>query len=138
MRNPIIGPNRSLWGSFLIKTSGGFRIFVGGDAAYSEAFRELGKEFNIDLAIFNLGAYEPRWFMESSHMNPGDTVKAFKDLGAKNLLIVHWGTFRLGDEPVHFPPIQIRQELEKEGLLGRLVHLNHGQSLFYDRHVNSM
>lgn len=138
MRNPIIGPNRSLWGSFLIKTTDGFRIFVAGDAAYSRAFRELGKEFNIDLAIFNLGAYEPRWFMANSHMNPGDTVRAFKDLGAKHLLIAHWGTFRLGDEPVHFPPIQIRQELEKEGLLGRLVHLNHGQTLFYDRRVDSM
>ena len=71
-------------------------------------------------------------------MNPGDTVQAFKDLGAKHLLIVHWGTFRLGDEPVHFPPLQIRQELEKEGLLGRLVHLNHGQTLLYDSHVNSI
>ncbi|MBW1701345.1 MAG: MBL fold metallo-hydrolase [Deltaproteobacteria bacterium] len=133
MRNPMTGPNRSLWGSFLIKTASGPSIFISGDTAYFPGFRELGKEFPIDLAIFNLGAYEPRWFMASSHINPAETVKAFRELQAKKLLIVHWGTFRLGDEPVHFPPIQIRRELKNEGLLDRLVHLNHGQTLFYNQ-----
>jgi L-ascorbate metabolism protein UlaG (beta-lactamase superfamily) len=132
MRNPLTGPNRSLWGSFLIKTCGGQTIFIGGDAAYFDGFREIGTEFSIDLAILNLGAYEPRWFMASSHMNPVETVKAFQELRAENLLIVHWGTFRLGDEPVHFPPIDLKRELKKQGLSERLVHLNHGQTLFYD------
>ncbi len=132
MRNPFTGPNRSLWGSFLIKTRAGKTIFIGGDAAYFEGFREIGKEFSIDLAILNLGAYEPRWFMASSHMNPAETVRAFQELGAENLLIVHWGTFRLGDEPVHFPPMDLAREMEKQGLADRLVHLNHGQTLFYD------
>ena len=132
MRNPLTGPNRSLWGSFLIKTASGKTIFIGGDAAYFDGFREIGKEFSIDLAILNLGAYEPRWFMASSHMNPAETVKAFSELRAKRLLIVHWGTFRLGDEPVHFPPIDLGRELEKQGLSDRLVQLNHGQTHFYD------
>ena len=70
--------------------------------------------------------------MASSHMNPAETVRAFQELRAENLLIVHWGTFRLGDEPVHFPPIDIARELEKQGLSNRLVHLNHGQTLYYD------
>ena len=116
MRNPLTGPNRSLWGSFLIRTARGPTIFIGGDSAYFDGFREIGKEFSIDLAILNLGAYEPRWFMGSSHMNPAETVKAFQELRAENLLIVHWGTFRLGDEPVHFPPIDLARELEKQGL----------------------
>lgn len=131
MRNPITGPNRSLWGSFLIKTVTGLSVFIAGDTAYFEGFRELGEEYSIDLAIFNLGAYEPRWFMAASHINPAETVKAFRELKAKKLLIVHWGTFRLGDEPVHFPPIQIRRELKKEGLLDRLVDLSHGKTIFY-------
>ncbi len=38
MRNPITGPNHSLWGSYLIRTSGGITIFVSGDVAYSECF----------------------------------------------------------------------------------------------------
>jgi L-ascorbate metabolism protein UlaG (beta-lactamase superfamily) len=138
MRNPITGPNRSLWGSFLVKTASGFTIFIAGDAAHFEGFRQLGEAFDIDLAIFNLGAYEPRWFMANSHINPPETVQAFKDLGAKHLLIVHWGTFRLGDEPVNFPPMQIRKEVETEGLLSRLIHLNHGETLFYDRYRSAL
>jgi N-acyl-phosphatidylethanolamine-hydrolysing phospholipase D len=130
MRNPIEGPNTSLWGSYLLKTASGATIFLSADTAYFDRFQEIGREFSIDLAIINLGAYEPRWFMAGSHMNPSDTVQAFKKLGAARLMVTHWGTFRLGDEPVYFPPMEIKREMEKEGLSDRLVHLNHGETLF--------
>ena len=130
MRNPMTGPNRSLWGSYVIRTSGGYTIYLSGDTAYFDGFEQLGQEFDIDLAIFNVGAYEPRWFMAPSHMNPRETVQAFKELNARKLMIVHWGTFRLGDEPVHFPPIQVKAELKKEGLLERLIDLKHGETFF--------
>ena len=132
MRNPLTGPNDSLWGSFLLRTVCGPTIFIAGDLAYFDRFKEIGTEYSIDLAIFNLGAYEPRWFMASSHINPEETVKAFLELKAKYLLVVHWGTFRLGDEPVHFPPKAIKREMQKKGILDRLLHLNHGQTLLYD------
>jgi len=70
--------------------------------------------------------------MAASHMNPRETVRAFQELRARHLFIVHWGTFRLGDEPVHFPPIDLKRELEKEGISDRVVDLKHGQTLFYD------
>jgi len=130
MRNPFVGPNRSLWGSYLIKTTGGFTIYISGDTAYFDGFRQIGEQYNIDLAVFNLGAYEPRWFMAPSHINPRETVQAFKELKAKKILVVHWGTFRLGDEPVHFPPLQFHKELKKEGLLDRLVDIKHGETYF--------
>jgi N-acyl-phosphatidylethanolamine-hydrolysing phospholipase D len=130
MRNPLAGPNRSLWGSYLIRTGGGHTIYISGDTAYFDGFEQLGKQFDIDLAIFNVGAYEPRWFMAPSHMNPRETVQAFKELNARKLLIVHWGSFRLGDEPVHFPPIQVKEALIKEGLLDRWVDLKHGETFF--------
>ena len=43
MRNPFRGPNRSLWGAYLIETSGGVTIFVSGDTAYFDGFEELGR-----------------------------------------------------------------------------------------------
>ena len=128
MRNPVRGPNRSLWGSYLIRTAGGKTIYLSGDTGYFDGYADIGKEFDIDLAIFNLGAYEPRWFMAPSHMNPVETVQAFKELRAKKLMIVHWGSFQLGDEPVHFPPLDLKRELEKEGLLDRWVELSHGET----------
>jgi N-acyl-phosphatidylethanolamine-hydrolysing phospholipase D len=129
MRNPITGPNHSLWGSYLIKTAAGKTIYVSGDTAFFDGFDEIGRQFDIDLAIINLGAYAPRWFMAPSHMNPRETVAAFKQLRARKLMVVHWGTFRLGDEPVHFPPMALQEELRKEGLLESWIDLKHGQTV---------
>lgn len=132
MRNPFTGPNTALWGSYLVKTPSGRVIYISGDTAYFDGFKEIGQHYDIDLAIFNLGAYEPRWFMKSSHINPEETVRAFRELGAKKLLVVHWGTFRLGDEPVFQPPLDMGREMEKAGLMDRLVELKHGQTLLLD------
>lgn len=132
MRNPFTGPNTALWGSYLIRTSSGRTIYISGDTAYFDRFAEIGRMARIDLAIFNLGAYEPRWFMKRSHINPGDTVKAFKELGADKLLVVHWGTFRLGDEPVYRPIVDIRREMAKAGISDRLVELVHGQTMYLE------
>jgi len=131
MRNPLAGPNRGLWGSFLIRAhSVAPPIFISGDTGYFGGFKEIGNEFDIDLAIINLGAYEPRWFMAQSHLNPPEAARAFLDLGAKKLMIVHWGTFRLGDEPVYLPPIRIAEEMQSLGLGDRLVRIRHGETIF--------
>ena len=129
MRNPFMGPNRALWGSFVIEANGqGPSIFVSGDTAYFRGFKEIGKEFKIDLAIFNLGAYEPRWFMAQSHLNPPEAAQAFVDLNAHELMVVHWGTFRLGDEPVYLPPLELAKEMEARGLAERLIKIRHGHT----------
>jgi len=133
MRNPLVGPNRSLWGSYLIRTAEGLTIYISGDTAWFDGFREIGKMYDIDLAILNVGAYEPRWFMKTSHMNPAEAVRAFRGLGARHLLPVHWGTFRLGNEPVFLPPIQIREEMTKAGMADKLIDLSHGQTIFYEQ-----
>ncbi len=46
-----------------------------------------------------------------------------------HVLITH-GHYDHLDEPVYLPPVQIKQELEKEGLIDRLVDLEHGHTLF--------
>jgi L-ascorbate metabolism protein UlaG (beta-lactamase superfamily) len=131
MRNPFVGPNTGLWGSYLIRTRSGANIYISGDTGYFDGFEQLGEEFDIDLAIFNLGAYEPRWFMAPSHMNPDETVMAFGDLKAHHISIVHWGTFRLGDEPVHFPPQDIRKALGPVAMKESFLELKHGKTVAY-------
>jgi L-ascorbate metabolism protein UlaG (beta-lactamase superfamily) len=128
MRNPIAGPNRSLWGSYIIETAAGPTIYLSGDTAYFDGFEQIGAEWDIDLAVFNLGAYEPRWFMAPSHIDPAETVRAFQELGAQRLAIVHWGTFRLGDEPVHLPPRHLEGQLAAKGLRNRWLPLVHGET----------
>lgn len=132
MRNPLTGPNQNLWGSYLIRTKSGPTIFISGDTAYFKGFKEIGERYDIDLAILSVGAYEPRWFMKQSHMNPAETVQALKDLKAKSMFIVHWGTFRLGDEPVHMPPEDVRRELQKTDMVDRFLNIKHGDTLYFE------
>ncbi|HQP31576.1 MAG TPA: MBL fold metallo-hydrolase, partial [Deltaproteobacteria bacterium] len=120
------------WGSYLTRSASGRTIYLSGDTAYFTGLAEIGKRYRIDLAVFNLGAYEPRWFMRASHINPQETVRAFKELGAQKLMVIHWGTFRLGDEPVFLPPLDIRREMGKAGLAHKLVPLQHGQTFILE------
>ena len=131
MRNPLKGPNHSLWGSYLIRTAGGVVIYISGDTAFFNHFPELGLRYDIDLAVFNLGAYAPGWFMQQAHMNPAEVLRAFGELKARYFTIVHWGTFRLGDEPVFLPPMDLKALLARQDLTHGYLPLEHGQSLWW-------
>ena len=75
-----------------------------GDTAYGPVFRELGQRYpGPDLALIPIGAYEPRLLMQGSHCTPEEAVALGRDLGAKRLAAMHWGTIRLTDEPAFEP-----------------------------------
>jgi L-ascorbate metabolism protein UlaG (beta-lactamase superfamily) len=54
--------------------------------------------------------------MKHQHMNPRDAVRAFEALGAERLVAMHWGTFKLTDEPLDEPPELLRRVWEERGL----------------------
>jgi len=81
----------------------GRTIFHCGDSAYFPGFKEIGDRHNIEIALLPIGAYEAPTGREV-HMNPEEAVKAFIELGAETLIPMHYGTFRLGFEPLHEPP----------------------------------
>jgi L-ascorbate metabolism protein UlaG (beta-lactamase superfamily) len=94
------GYNISLWCAWLIERDGR-RVFFSGDSGYFIGYREIGRRYpGIDAALMSVGAYLPRWFMHYAHLNPAEALAAARDLGAKRLVPGHWGTLRLGDEPV--------------------------------------
>jgi L-ascorbate metabolism protein UlaG (beta-lactamase superfamily) len=77
-----------------------------------------------------IGAYEPRWFMEPQHMNPDDAAQAFTALGARTLVAMHWGTFKLTDEPLDEPPQRLDAEWKRRALPVEPLHvLAVGESL---------
>ena len=95
--------NRALWGGFAV-TIGRARLFFAGDSAYTVYFKEIARRLGpIDLALIPIGAYEPRWFMQSVHMNPEEAVQAHIDLEARESIGMHFGTFRLTAEAIDEP-----------------------------------
>jgi L-ascorbate metabolism protein UlaG (beta-lactamase superfamily) len=115
--------NEMLWGGFVIEGSSG-KLYHSGDTAYFEGFREIGRRYpSIDAALLPIGAYDPAWFMEKQHMNPEQAVQSFADLGARHFVAMHWGTFKLTDEPLDEPPIRLRAEWKRRQLSDDVLHV---------------
>jgi N-acyl-phosphatidylethanolamine-hydrolysing phospholipase D len=115
--------NRTLWCGFALQL-GGRRVYFAGDTAYHPDFGRIGARLGpFDLALIPIGAYDPRWFMERVHVNPEEAVGIYQDLTAAHpdeplplMLGVHWGTFRLTDEPMDEPPRRAAARWEEAGL----------------------
>jgi N-acyl-phosphatidylethanolamine-hydrolysing phospholipase D len=106
--------NATLWCSWMLD-NGVRKYYFAGDSGYFHGFAEIGRRCGeIDVAFLPIGAYEPRWFMRPQHMNPPEAVRAFRDLGARAMLPMHWGTFDLTDEPVDLAPHVLQQVLAEE------------------------
>lgn len=94
----------TLWGGFILTGPGGRRVYHAGDSAYGAYFASIGARYpGIDVAMLPIGAYAPRWFMQTMHMDPEEAVRAACDVGARVMVPMHWGTFRLSREPALEP-----------------------------------
>ena len=80
--------NHALWASFVIHGAG-HAVYFAGDTGFGNGQhfqRTATRQPGFDAALLPIGAYEPRWFMEANHMNPGDAVRALRILQAKSAL----------------------------------------------------
>lgn len=109
-RRWLTDTNVHLWGSFMIQNKTNNKsIYFAGDSGYGQHFLDIGNEYNIDIAMIGIGAYEPQWFMQSAHTGPTDAYRAFTDLKAKYWIPMHYGTFDLSDEPIFYPEQILRE-----------------------------
>jgi N-acyl-phosphatidylethanolamine-hydrolysing phospholipase D len=113
----------TLWGGFAVFAPD-LQLFFAGDTAYSKDFADIHERFaarhgpgrGFDLALLPIGAYEPRWFMSSQHVDPGEAVRIHRDLQAKRSIGIHWGTFELTDESLDEPPRALARAARDAGL----------------------
>ena len=132
---------RTLWAGWTIAANG-WRAYFAGDTAYHPEFADVARRYGpFDLVLLPVGAYEPRWFMGSVHMNPEDAVAAYDDIRGSHgtapppaMLPIHWGTFRLTDEPMDEPPSRTRAAWQSAGQPGgALWMLAHGETARRER-----
>ena len=72
-----------------------------------------------------IGAYDAPTGREV-HMNPEEAVKAFNELGAKTLVPMHYGTFRLGYEPLDEPPVRLLACAREHGIEEKVLVMTEG------------
>ena len=112
------------YGGFVLEHQGR-RIYHAGDSAYFHGFKEIGRRLPPEIALLPIGAYHPVSFRRV-HMGPDQAIKAFKDLGAKWLVPMHYGTFKLSFEDMDEPPRWLLEIAATEGLTEKVKILEEG------------
>lgn len=110
--------NYTLWTGFVLDFPDG-KIYYTGDTGYftGKVFKNtFAKHGKMRFAIIPIGAYEPRWFMKESHVNPNESVNIFQDVHAEHAIGVHYGTFQLTDEAIDAPVKDLSTALKKVGI----------------------
>ncbi|MFI6904182.1 MBL fold metallo-hydrolase [Nonomuraea sp. NPDC050394] len=112
-RRTIWDTCKTLWGGWVIGES----VYFAGDTAYGERLTQIGERYpGLDLALMPVGAYEPNWFLKTSHVNPAEAVQGFLDVGASRMATMHWGTFLLSGEELLAPIVGTRAAWSALGL----------------------
>jgi len=112
------------YGGFMLEHQGR-RIYHAGDSAYFEGFKDIHKSCRPEIALLPIGAYHPESF-RNLHMGPDEAITAFKDLHARWLVPMHYGTFRLSFEDMDEPPRLLNQFAVQEGLTRKVRILEEG------------
>lgn len=124
------------WGARVIRDShrgyGGYvikarkhSVYHAGDTAYFPGFQEIGRRLRPELALLPIGAYNPPSF-RNVHTSPEDAVHAFEDLGARWMVPMHYGTFRLSHEPMEEPLQLLDEEARARGIEDRVLVVEEG------------
>jgi L-ascorbate metabolism protein UlaG (beta-lactamase superfamily) len=115
-KRTLLDTNRTLWGGWVI-TGAGLNLIHTGDLGYSQDARDIGERLGpFDMAFIPIGAYAPRWFMKTMHVDVPEAVQLRTDLRASRAIGMHWGTFEhLTDEPLDEPPHELAKQLAARG-----------------------
>ncbi len=112
------------FGGFVLR-SANHSIYHSGDTAYFNGFAEIGRRLSPQVALLPIGAYQPPSF-RAVHMSPEDALRAFRDLEAELMIPMHYGTFKLSQEPLDEPVKRLLDEARRLNLPDRVLVLEEG------------
>ncbi|HEV3244866.1 MAG TPA: MBL fold metallo-hydrolase [Candidatus Paceibacterota bacterium] len=116
-RRRFFGEETAGWGGYVVQTPVATLYFAGDTGYHERYFKDIGVKFpHIDLALIPIGAYFPREVFGRYHVDPREAIQVHREVGAKSSVGMHWGVFRLTQEPLHEPPKLLAKEREKTGV----------------------
>jgi L-ascorbate metabolism protein UlaG (beta-lactamase superfamily) len=115
------------YGGYVVE-GGGQSVYHSGDTAYFDGFREIGERLSPEVALLPIGAYFPDTY-RSVHTSPEEAVQGFTELGAEQMVPMHYGTFRLGREPMEEPLLRLAAEAKRLGINERIKILQEGETM---------
>ncbi|MFM7673820.1 MAG: MBL fold metallo-hydrolase [Candidatus Fonsibacter sp.] len=103
-KRELFDRNRTLWGSFLIENNRKKILFCC-DTAVGDIYKKLGREYGpFDIVFINIGAYEPQHIMKYGHCSPEEAIEVARQLRARKIIGMHWGTIVLSlEDPFDVP-----------------------------------
>jgi L-ascorbate metabolism protein UlaG (beta-lactamase superfamily) len=115
------------YGGYVVEGDGQ-SVYHSGDTAYFDGFREIGERLKPEVALLPIGAYFPDTY-RSVHTSPEEAVRGFVELGAQKMVPMHYGTFRLGREPMEEPVQRLEAEAMRLGIKDRIKILEEGETM---------
>lgn len=113
----------------------GYSVYHSGDTAYFPGFAEVGRRLRPDVALLPIGAYYPDAY-RSVHTSPEEAVRGFVETNAKWMIPMHFGTFKLGREPMDEPVQRLLAEVKRLGICNKLEVLDEGGTMRLDKKQN--
>jgi L-ascorbate metabolism protein UlaG (beta-lactamase superfamily) len=120
--------HRHFGGYAITPQHGGLTIYHSGDTAYFDGFRKIAARLRPDIALLPIGAYFPDSY-RSVHTSPEEALQAFLDTGASYMVPMHYGTFKLGREPMHEPLERLAAEAVRLDVESRVRIVSEGETL---------
>jgi L-ascorbate metabolism protein UlaG (beta-lactamase superfamily) len=115
------------FGGYVIESPASPTIYHSGDTAYFSGFSEIGRRLQPEVALLPIGAYFPDSY-RSVHTSPEEALRAFIDLNAEVMIPMHYGTFRLGREPMNEPLPRLLSAASHAGVSDKIVPLIEGET----------
>jgi L-ascorbate metabolism protein UlaG (beta-lactamase superfamily) len=114
------------FGGYVIR-GGGHSLYHSGDTAYFDGFTKIGQRLKPEIALLPIGAYRPDSY-RGVHTCPEEALQAFLDVGATRMIPMHYGTFRLSQEPMDEPVARLMDAARQAGVAGAVCVLPEGET----------
>lgn len=126
-----------VWGdkaytSYIIQYNG-LTVYFAGDTGYdSVKYKQIGEKYNIDLAMIPIGpCADCDQCGSRNHVFPPEAVMIFKDIKAKQMLPIHYGTLYFAQADALAPLRTLNRIIESEKLSEKIIPIKIGEQKVY-------